>query len=47
MHSYIHTSLAFLREYDGSMPLHHFLRNQFRKDKKYGSRDRRWIKEIC
>ncbi|MBK9401531.1 MAG: RsmB/NOP family class I SAM-dependent RNA methyltransferase [Bacteroidetes bacterium] len=47
MHSYIHTSLAFLREFDGSMPLHHFLRNQFRKDKKYGSRDRRWIKEIC
>lgn len=46
MHSYIHTSLAVVREFDGTMPLHHFLRNFFRRDKKYGSRDRRWIKEI-
>ena len=46
-HSYVHTSLDLLGRYDGTMPLHHFLRNHFRQHKKFGSRDRRWIKELC
>ncbi len=46
-HRYIFSALTLIRSYDGSVPLHHYLKNFFRKNKKFGSRDRRWIKEIC
>lgn len=47
MHHYIKDSLDVLSRYDGSVPFHHFIRYYFRKDKKYGSRDRRSIRELC
>ncbi len=47
LHRYLHVALFLTGEYDGTIPLHHYLRNYFRKHKKFGSRDRRWIKELC
>jgi len=46
LHSYIHTSLQLIQSYEGEMPLHLFLKKHFRMNKKFGSRDRRWIKTM-
>lgn len=47
MHSYLHTASAFLQDYNGTTPLHLALKQFFNGQKKYGSRDRRWISELC
>lgn len=47
MHSYCYSALDVLSRYDGSLPLHHVLKDVFRRNKKFGSRDRRWIRELC
>lgn len=47
MHSYCYSALDVLSRYDGSVPLHHVLKDVFRRNKKFGSRDRRWIRELC
>ena len=46
-HSYLNTSTAIIRQYDGSVPLAVFLRSFFAADKKYGSKDRKQISHLC
>ncbi|MFN0189887.1 MAG: RsmB/NOP family class I SAM-dependent RNA methyltransferase [Bacteroidia bacterium] len=47
IHSYIYTSLQLVEDYQGDVPFSIYLKNHFRQHKKFGSRDRRWIKNIC
>lgn len=43
---YLWTNLEIIfRSYDGSLPLHHFLKSHFRNNKKLGSRDRRGLSD--
>ena len=44
---YLTNALRFIDEYDGSVPLHHFLKNKFAAEKKYGSKDRKHISHLC
>ncbi|MDF2385407.1 hypothetical protein JMG10_28335 [Nostoc ellipsosporum NOK] len=46
-YSYINTSVDILRQYDGGEPFASFLKKFFSKQKKYGSRDRRQIGQLC
>ncbi|MGV3767688.1 MAG: methyltransferase domain-containing protein [Chitinophagaceae bacterium] len=46
-HSYLNTASQVLGSYRGEMPFHHFIRQFFKQDKKYGSRDRRVISQLC
>ncbi len=47
IHSYIYTSMQLVEAYEGDLPLSIYLKNHFRQHKKFGSRDRKWIKNIC
>ncbi|MBL7923564.1 MAG: hypothetical protein JNL88_05155 [Bacteroidia bacterium] len=47
LHSYVYSSLDLLQHYRGEMPLHLYLKKQFRLNRKFGSRDRRWIRQLC
>lgn len=47
IHSYVYTSLQLVEDYHGEVPFSIYLKNHFRQHKKFGSRDRRWIKNIC
>ena len=47
MHAYLYAAIEFLNQYHGDQPMSLALKAFFRADKKYGSRDRRWISEIC
>jgi 16S rRNA (cytosine967-C5)-methyltransferase len=44
---YIETAGKIIAAYDGSIPLHHFLKQFFAADKKYGSKDRKAITHAC
>lgn len=44
---YILTAEKIISSYDGTMPLHHFLKQFFAADKKYGSKDRKAISHAC
>jgi 16S rRNA (cytosine967-C5)-methyltransferase len=44
---YIETAGKIISAYDGSIPLHHFLKQFFAADKKYGSKDRKAIAHAC
>lgn len=46
-HSYINTVKTILGSYDGSIPLAAWLKQFFKADKKYGSRDRKQIAHLC
>lgn len=46
-HSYSNSAQQFLQLYDGAMPFAHFIKNKFAENKKYGSKDRRWIAHFC
>ena len=46
-HSHLNTSFKIIEQYDGSTPLAHWLKEFFRKDKKFGSRDRKAISHAC
>lgn len=46
-HSYVNSATSILKEYDGREPLSLFLKSFFRRNKKYGSRDRRQISHLC
>lgn len=46
-HSYLNSSTSILSEYSGKEPFSLFLKSVFRKNKKYGSRDRRIISHLC
>lgn len=45
--AYIHTAIAILNSYDGTIPFHHYLKKYFSLHKKFGSRDRRHIAQLC
>ncbi|HEU4573850.1 MAG TPA: Fmu (Sun) domain-containing protein [Chitinophagaceae bacterium] len=46
-YSYLHTAKVILNRYTGEMPLASFLKLFFAENRKYGSRDRRMISELC
>lgn len=46
-HSYLHTTQAILTQYRGETPFAYFIRNWFGASRKYGSRDRRVISNLC
>ena len=45
--SYFNTATALLRQYDGTIPLTHFLKTYFSQHKKHGSKDRKFITHLC
>lgn len=45
--SHLNTAVRLLNSYDGSQPFSHFLKDYFRSEKKYGSRDRKRISHLC
>jgi 16S rRNA (cytosine967-C5)-methyltransferase len=45
--SYLRTCELILKSYDGKIPFTAWLKDFFRQDKKYGSRDRRTISHFC
>ena len=46
-HSYLNTAKLILENYDGSIPLSAWLKNFYSSNKKYGSKDRKIISELC
>lgn len=44
---YIDSAAAIISNYDGSVPLHHHLKQFFAAEKKFGSRDRKAISHAC
>jgi 16S rRNA (cytosine967-C5)-methyltransferase len=45
--SHLNTAVHILGLYDGKIPFHHFIKEYFRADKKYGSKDRKNISRLC
>lgn len=45
--SYFNTAILLIRQYDGSTPLLHFLKQYFSQHKKHGSKDRKFISHLC
>ncbi len=45
--SRIQKVLDLLSRYDGKIPLHHWLKEEFRKHRNWGSRDRRFYRQAC
>lgn len=46
-HSYVQTAASLVNGYQGDLPLSHYLRDYFSKEKKHGSRDRKIIASAC
>lgn len=46
-HSYINSARKIIAEYDGSAPLSSWLKQFFKSDKKFGSKDRKQISHLC
>ena len=46
-YSHLNTTVAILAAYKGEMPFAHFLKNFFSQYKKFGSKDRKQITELC
>lgn len=46
-HSYLNTTKSILQQFDGSMPLSAWLKQFFKTDKKFGSKDRKQISHLC
>jgi 16S rRNA (cytosine967-C5)-methyltransferase len=46
-HSYFKTSVKLIEEFGGSIPLQHFLKKHFAANKKFGSKDRKCITDLC
>lgn len=45
--SYLATAASLIQQYDGSIPLNDFLKKYFSENKKFGSRDRKFITHLC
>ena len=45
--SYFNTAAALISAYDGKVPLTHFLKHYFSQHAKHGSKDRKWITQLC
>jgi 16S rRNA (cytosine967-C5)-methyltransferase len=46
-HSHVNTAKTILGAYQGAVPFSVFLKEFFSREKKYGSRDRKWIASLC
>jgi len=46
-HSYINSAQKIIAEYDGGIPLSAWLKQFFKRDKKFGSKDRKQISHLC
>jgi 16S rRNA (cytosine967-C5)-methyltransferase len=46
-YSHLNTAEKLVVQYQGELPLHHFLKSYFREHTKYGSRDRKQISRLC
>lgn len=46
-HRYIQYAVTALAGFNGTLPLQHYLKQFFAADKKYGSKDRRFISHLC
>jgi len=46
-HQYLRSASAIIDVYDGSLPLAIFLKQYFKQQKKFGSKDRRYIAQAC
>ncbi len=46
-HSHLNSAAQILQLYDGSIPFTHFIKNYFSQQKKFGSRDRKQISNLC
>jgi 16S rRNA (cytosine967-C5)-methyltransferase len=44
---YLKSAITIIRKYDGSIPLAAFLKQYFAADRKYGSKDRKNISQLC
>ncbi|HVK96807.1 MAG TPA: hypothetical protein VM368_03265, partial [Flavisolibacter sp.] len=47
LHSYINTAKNLLSEYNHSLPFAVWLKEYFKQNKKYGSKDRKHISNLC
>ena len=45
--SYLNTAADIIGKYNGVLPFHIFIKDFFKQDKKYGSRDRKQITHLC
>lgn len=45
--TYFANAAKIIREYRGDIPLHHFLKNYFAQNKKFGSKDRKYVTSLC
>ncbi|WP_245957608.1 methyltransferase domain-containing protein [Niabella yanshanensis] len=46
-YSHLNSAVTILQLYDGRIPFAHFVKNYFSQHKKFGSKDRRQISELC
>jgi 16S rRNA (cytosine967-C5)-methyltransferase len=46
-YSYLNSAEKILQLYDGSIPFAHFIKNYFSQHKKFGSKDRKQISNLC
>lgn len=44
--SYLQTATQLLKDYTSHPPFHQYLKNFFKENKKYGSRDRKYISSL-
>jgi len=47
IHQHIKSACLLINEYNGSMPFTAYLKNHFSQHKKFGSKDRKYISQIC
>lgn len=45
--SHLQTATQLLKDYTGHPPFHQYLKNFFKENKKYGSKDRKYITQLC
>ncbi len=46
-HSYINSAVSIIEKYDGKLPLAVYLKQFFAQEKKFGSKDRKWVITLC
>ena len=47
LNAHINTALHIIKQYDGQLPLAHYLKQYFAANKKHGSKDRKNISHLC
>jgi 16S rRNA (cytosine967-C5)-methyltransferase len=47
LHSYLRSAAGIIQLYDGTIPFTSWLKNYFKQNKKFGSKDRRFISDLC